>query len=105
MVNLLNSGGWLMLPLLFGSILSAAIIAERYWALRRSVVVPSNLVEQILQWHQQHALYQENIEWLQRSSPLGRMLAAGLLNRNHSRVVMRESLEEAGRHEVHEMER
>ncbi|MBT3843567.1 MAG: MotA/TolQ/ExbB proton channel family protein, partial [Gammaproteobacteria bacterium] len=46
MVNLLNSGGWLMLPLLFGSILSAAIIAERYWALRRSVVVPSNLVEQ-----------------------------------------------------------
>ena len=94
-----------MLPLLFGSILSAAIIAERYWALRRSVVVPSNLVEQILQWHQQHALYQENIEWLQRSSPLGRMLAAGLLNRNHSRVVRRESLEEAGRHEVHEMER
>jgi len=39
------------------------------------------------------------------SSPLGRMLVSGLINRNSSREIMKESLEESGRHEVHEMER
>ena len=105
MVNILSSGGWLILPLLFASILAMAIVAERYWALRRSVVVPPNLVEQILQWHHDEQLTQETIVEIHRSSPLGRMLAAGLLNRNHPREVMKESLEESGRHQVHEMER
>ena len=105
MVELLQSGGWLMLLLLLSSVLSLAIIAERYWALRRKAVVPSHLVEQILRWHQERQLTAENIALLYHSSPLGRMLAAGLINRNHPREVMKESLEESGRHEVHEMER
>ncbi len=94
-----------MLPLLLASVLALAIIAERYWVLRRRAVVPPYLVEQILQWHHEGSLYEEKIEQLYRSSPLGRMLAAGLINRHHSREVMKESLEESGRHEVHEMER
>ncbi len=105
MVQLLQSGGWLIVPLLLASIFAMAIVGERYWALRRKVVVPPHLVGQILRWHQEGMLNRENIEWLRRSSPLGRMLAAGLINRNHPREVMKESLEESGRHEVHELER
>lgn len=105
MAELLHTGGWLILPLLFASVLALAITAERYWALRRQAVAPSHLVEQILQWHREKKLNEETIGFLRRTSPLGRMLAAGLINRHHPREVMKESLEEAGRHEVHEMER
>ncbi len=105
MVEWLMKGGWLMVPLLMASVLALAIVAERYWALRRSAVAPSHLVSQILGWHREKRLDDDNIAHLYHSSPLGRMLAAGLVNRNHSREVMRESLEESGRHEVHELER
>lgn len=105
MVQLLQSGGWLIVPLLLASVFALAIVGERYWALRRKVVVPPHLVGQILRWHQDGMLNRESIEQLRRSSPLGRMLAAGLINRNHPREVMKESLEESGRHEVHELER
>jgi biopolymer transport protein ExbB len=105
MEHLLQSGGWLIIPLLLASVFALAIIGERYWALRRKVVVPPHLTGQILRWHQQGELNRENIERLRCTSPLGRMLAAGLTNRNYPREVMKESLEESGRHEVHELER
>ena len=105
MVEILKNGGWLMVPLLLASILSVAIITERYWALRRRAVVPGDLVQRVLEWHHNSQLSDHNLLLLSRTSPLGRMLAAGLLNRNHSREVMKESLEESGRHEVHELER
>ena len=50
-------------------------------------------------------LKEEQITQIRKSSPLGRVLAAGLSNMNHSREVMKESIEEIGRHEVHELER
>ncbi len=39
------------------------------------------------------------------SSPLGRILAAGLNNVRHGRDIMRDAIEEAGRHVVHDLER
>jgi biopolymer transport protein ExbB len=42
---------------------------------------------------------------LREHSPLGRVLAAGLVNLAHSREVMKESLEDAGRQVVQELER
>lgn len=94
-----------MLPLLLSSVLAFAIIIERFWELRRGRVVPANMVQQILKWHRDKELNEENMRSIYRSSPLGRMLVSGLINRNSSREIMKESLEESGRHEVHEMER
>jgi len=42
---------------------------------------------------------------LQASSPLGAILAAGIINRQQNREVMKESIEDTGRHVVHELER
>ena len=39
------------------------------------------------------------------SSPLGRILAAGLINRHHSREIMKETIGEVGRQEVALLER
>ena len=47
----------------------------------------------------------KHIAEIETGSPLGKVLAAGLINRHLSRDMIRESIEETGRHVVHEMER
>lgn len=94
-----------MLPIILCSIASIAIIGERLWALQKKKIIPKHLVAQIWNWHKKNELTVDAIRSVRESSPLGRVLAAGLVNRHHNRAVMKESIEDAGRHEVHEMER
>jgi len=103
--ELVKSGGWLMLPIIACSVVAMAIIIERLWALRIRRVVPENLVAQIWQTHRKGQLNSATLNTIRESSPLGRMLAAGLLNRKHSREVMKEAIEEVGRQVVLELER
>jgi len=103
--EIIKAGGWLMWPLILCSVIAIAIIVERFWALRRGRILPKYVVAQIWTWYKRNELTGEAIQSLRESSPLGRVLAAGLMNRHHSRTVMKESIEEAGRMEVHEMER
>jgi biopolymer transport protein ExbB len=99
------AGGWLMLPILLCSVAAAAIIGERFWALQRKRIVPANLVAQIWQLQRAGQLDAAHIAALRESSPLGRVLAAGLVNLRHDREVMKESITETGRQVVLELER
>jgi len=103
--EIIVAGGWLMVPLILCSIVALAIIAERFWSLRQEKVAPRHLLAQIWQWRKAGQLNQERLQALRAGSPLGRVLAAGLLNMAHSREVMKESLEETGRQVVLELER
>lgn len=105
MFEIVKSGGWLMLPIILCSIVALAIIGERLWSLQRKRIIPKHLVAQI--WHLQSKgqLTGEQLSTVRNSSPLGRVLAAGLSNAKNSREVMKESIEESGRHVVHELER
>lgn len=94
-----------MVPILLCSVIALAIVGERFWSLQRKKIVPTHLVAQIWNWHRNGELDEKRIEVLGRSSPLGRVLAAGLLNRGHSREIMKESIEETGRQVVLELER
>ena len=105
MLEILMAGGWLIWPILFCSILAMAIIVERFWALRDQRVAPRNLVAQVWHLHRQGKLTRTHIRLIHDGSPLGRILAAGLVNRMHSREVMKEAIEEVGRQVVHELER
>jgi biopolymer transport protein ExbB len=105
MLELMKAGGWLMWPITLCSIISLAIIAERFWSLRKRRIAPGNLVAQVWQWEKVGHLDNKRIKALRASSPLGRIMAAGLVNRQHSRDVMKESIEEVGRHVAHELER
>ncbi|MFO7593339.1 MAG: MotA/TolQ/ExbB proton channel family protein [Pseudomonadota bacterium] len=105
MFELVTAGGWLMVPIVLCSVVAVAIIGERFWALKQEKVVPANLVAQVWQQHQKKELNNEGIQQLRDSSPLGRILAAGLLNMQHEREVMKESIEETGRQVVIELER
>jgi len=103
--ELIRAGGFLMWPILACSIVSMAIIAERFWSLRESKIAPTNLVANVWQWHKSEQLDAKRIQALRINSPLGMILAAGLLNRKHSREIMKESIEEVGRLVAHNLER
>ncbi len=105
MFDILKSGGWLMVPILLCSVLVLGIVVERYWALRKSKVAPKELLGKV--WHliKQNQLDASKIKALKTENLLGQILAAGLSNSKHGREVMKDSIEEAASHVVHEMER
>ncbi|WP_078119918.1 MotA/TolQ/ExbB proton channel family protein [Thiosocius teredinicola] len=105
MLELVKAGGWLMFPIIACSVIAMAIVVERLWAYRKNKVLPTNLVAQIWQLHQNKQLTSAHIATVRNSSSLGRVLAAGLMNRAHPREVMKEAIEEEGRQVVHELER
>lgn len=105
MFELIRAGGFIMWPILACSIISMAIIAERFWSLRQTKIAPTNLVANVWQWHKSDQLDAKRIQALRTNSPLGMILAAGLLNRKHSREIMKESIEEVGRLVAHGLER
>ena len=105
MLELVEAGGWLMLPIIACSIVALAIIVERVWSLQVRKVLPRNLVAQVWRWEKIDQLNDEHLQELQSSSPLGSILAAGIINRNESRDFMKDSIEDTGRHVVHELER
>ena len=94
-----------MWPLLLCSIISVAIIAERFWSLQTKRIISTNLVKRVWEWNTKGYLNERHIELLRTDSPLGKVLAAGLVNRKHDREVMKESIEEVGRHVAHDLER
>ena len=105
MWDLIQSGGWLMLPIIAVSILSLTIIAERLWALQRRRNIPPNLVAQVWRGIKNNTLDSEQLRDIRSKSPLGRVVAAGLVNMHNERAVMMESISDAGRHEAHALER
>jgi biopolymer transport protein ExbB len=94
-----------MIPIILCSVISVAIIIERFWSLRRKRIVPDNLVAQVWHFHNNKQINQDSLKVLRESSALGRVLAAGLVNLNTHRHIMKESIEETGRHVAHELER
>jgi len=86
-------------------VIALAIIFERSWALRSHAVTPSDLLPRVLDQFKSRGMNSEVIERLAQSCPLGRVLAAGLMNAQSSREIMKESIEDAGRAVMLELER
>lgn len=105
MWELIKAGGWLMLPILLASTLALAIALERAWSLRMARVAPPDLLARVWQWIKSNQLDAARLRELRANSPLGEILAAGLLNSKHGREIMKESIEEAASHVVHDMEK
>lgn len=105
MWELIKSGGWIMLPIVLCSIIAVAIVIERLWTLRASRVSPPNLLAQVWQWVQDKQMNPDKLMQLRAGSPLGQILAAGLVNSRHGREMMKESIQEAGVKVVNELER
>lgn len=105
MWEIVTAGGWLMLPILACSIVALAIIGERFFTLRLDKVLPENLVADVWRMASTRQLNDEKIREIQQGSPLGRVLAAGLLSRSEDRDAMKASIEEVGGHVAHDLAR
>ncbi|MFK7890585.1 MAG: MotA/TolQ/ExbB proton channel family protein [Granulosicoccus sp.] len=105
MWEIVTAGGWLMLPILICSIVAMAIIGERFFTLRIERVLPENLVADVWRMASTRQLDDDKIREIEQASPLGRVLAAGLLNRSEDRELMKSSIEEVGGHVAHELAR
>jgi biopolymer transport protein ExbB len=105
MLEIVKAGGWLMAPIILCAVLALGIIMERFWTLQQNKVIPEDLTARVWGWVKKGQLDHEKIQSLHQGSPLGQILAVGLLNRDRDRTVMKESIEDTGRHVVHELER
>ena len=94
-----------MLPIILCAIVAMGIILERFWTLQQKRVIPEDLTSKVWGWVKKEQLDQKQIQTLHQGSALGQILAAGLINRDRDRVVLKDAIEDTGRHVVHELER
>ena len=105
MLELIVAGGWLMVLIMLSSILVLAICIERLYTLNARKIAPPHLLATVWKQLKRGELDAAKLRILRQSSPLGRILAAGLGNAYHGREVMKESIQEAASHVVHDLER
>ena len=78
-------------------LVAVTVIIERLLYLRRSRVLPSTLLPEVLDVVRSGRVNAEVIVQLEQNSPLGRVLAAGLRHLQSPREVMKEAIAGAGR--------
>ena len=105
MIELIRAGGWLMIPIILCSVLAIAIIIERFWTLSAARITPKYVLAQVWTWIKNNQLDSSRLRELRMSSPLGQILATGLVNSKYGRAAMIESIEQTAALVVHEMER
>ena len=105
MWEIIQAAGWPIWPLIIASIISLAIIGERFWTLRSEVVAPSNLLPEVQKWMGQGGVTKETLSKLEQHSMLGQIFASALASAKGSRLVTKESIEETGRAVAHKLDR
>jgi len=102
---IVEAAGWPIWFLIIASIIALAIIGERIWSLRESLVLPNNLLAQVIQEYRQNGVSPQMVSRLALGSPLGQIFAAGLRNAKNPPAIIKEAIEEAGRTVAIDLER
>jgi len=105
LLSIIQAAGWPIWPLILCSVIALAIIVERTWSLRYNIVMPRNLLAQVVQEYRQNGVTPQMLTRLTEHSPLGAILAAGLKNVRSTPAIMKEAIEEAGRATAIELDR
>lgn len=101
----LKNGGVVMIPIALGSVIALAIFLERMWSLRKSRIVPSGLIQSVVDLVKEKEFSKARDLCLTSNSPTGRILQVGIDARRAERQEIKERFEETGRQEVARMER
>jgi biopolymer transport protein ExbB len=102
---IIQAAGWPIWFLIVASVIAVAIIGERLWSLRETVVMPRNLLARVVQEYRQNGVTPQMLARLSSGSPLGQIFAAGLRNARSPTPVIKEAIEESGRSVAIELER
>ncbi len=104
MFALVEAAGWPIWLLIITSVMAVALIGERLMFLRYKNIAPPDLLYDVVRELKQKGVTDAMLAHLASHSPLGRIFAAGLKNVRSTPEIMKESIEEAGRAVVHELE-
>ncbi len=105
MIEIVRAGGWFMMPIILCSIVAIAIVIERFWTLNSNRITPKYVLAQVWTWLKNNQLDSAKLRELRLSSPLGQILAAGLLTSKYGRAAMIESIEQTAAQVIHDLER
>jgi biopolymer transport protein ExbB len=105
MWEIIKAGGPVMWPILLCSVGAFAIVLERLWSLQQSRVLPAALTDKVWKLVESGQLTDKHVDALAQNSALGQVLAAGLANRHRTREIVKEAIEDTGRHVAHDLER
>jgi len=105
MVDTLVRGGFMMIPILFGSVLALTIIIERLWVLQRSKVFPGAFLARMDEMVKSGRRSEALSACRENDSTVARILSEGLENSNRPRNEIVEALQVAGRRESAGMSR
>jgi biopolymer transport protein ExbB len=103
--SIIEAAGWPIWPIILSSVIALAIIGERAWSLRARLVMPPQLLNQVVQEYRQNGISPEMLQRLAAESPLGEIFAAGLRNIQSTTAIVKEAIEESGRAVAIQLER
>ena len=97
MLSIIEAAGWPIWFIIITSVVALAIIGERFWSLRASVVAPRDLLPATIREYQSKGVTQDLLNRLQQGPLIGRIFAAALANEKSPREVVKDAVEDAGR--------
>jgi biopolymer transport protein ExbB len=103
--QIILAAGWPIWPLIIASVVAVAIIGERSFALRESLISPKNLLPEVQKWLAAGQINKDMITRLEQNSQLGRVFATALATAKQSRDITKESIEETARAVAHDLEK
>ena len=74
MFELIQSGGWLMVPIIACSVFSLAICLERFWVLQKKRVAPTNLLSEVWVLVRSGEMTPERMQLIRNESFLGQII-------------------------------
>lgn len=105
MFEIIQSGGFMMLPILACSVLALAISLERWVALRTARIVPQDLLAKVHHQVVNNQYDANSLDELKNNSALGHILAVAIIHRDKSISLIKEKMHEAASVEIHAMEK
>lgn len=104
-IERIQAGGWVMIPILACAVVMVASMAERLWALRRSRIVPNAFAVEMADLVRQGRWSDALTLCRKRDIPIARIVQVALEAREEPRAMIKDRVEEAGRREAADLER
>jgi biopolymer transport protein ExbB len=105
MWELVKAGGWLMAPIVLCSVLALVIILERGIRLRFRKIAPAGLAQSLIKKIDQGQLDESTLRHIQHASPLGDVLATGVLHAAGGLDYMTLQMQSRASTQIHRLER
>src|SRR5690606_1912311 len=105
LLDIIAAAGWPIWLLIATSVLGLALIIERFLSLRAKLVFPPRLPGQVLELLRQRNSSPDAVLRLAGTSPLGRVLAEVMINRDESNAYRLTAIEDVGKDVAHNLNR